>query len=77
VHRAGRFLNHIPALAESRDSAIRPVAFTGLATLLLAFFVMPFAISEADLRDWQNPTAALVRGLDTGAGRSPLRRTTV
>ena len=51
--------------AESHDSASWLLTFTDLVALLLAFFVMLFAMSKVDLRKWQNLTEALARGLNS------------
>ena len=54
-----------PVRAESHDSASWLLTFTDLVALLLAFFVMLFAMSKVDLRKWQNLTEALARGLNS------------
>jgi len=54
-----------PVRAESHDSATWLLTFTDLVALLLAFFVMLFAMSKVDLRKWQNLTEALARGLNS------------
>jgi chemotaxis protein MotB len=40
------------------------ITFTDLVALLLAFFVMLFAMSKVDFRKWQNLTDSLARGLN-------------
>jgi len=61
---AGLF-KRAPARADSHDSATWLLTFTDLVALLLAFFVMLFAMSKVDLRKWQNLTEALARGLNS------------
>lgn len=41
------------------------ITFTDPVALLLAFFVLPFAMSQVDLREWQNLTEALARSLNS------------
>lgn len=62
---AGVLLNRAQVPAESRDSAPWLITFTDLVALLLAFFVMLFAMSKVDLRKWQNLTEALARSLNS------------
>lgn len=49
---------------ESHGSAVWLITFADLVALLLAFFVMLFAMSKVDFRKWQNLTDALARGLN-------------
>ena len=54
-----------PPRAESPASTLTwMITFTDLIALLLAFFVMLFAMSKVDYRKWQNLTDALARGLN-------------
>ena len=48
----------------SASSSAWMITFTDLVALLLAFFVMLFAMSKVDLRKWQNLTDALAWNLD-------------
>ena len=50
---------------DAHGSATWLITFTDLVALLLAFFVMLFAMSKVDFRKWQNLTDALARGLNT------------
>ena len=65
LSRAQAIFERPPARVESHDSASWLLTFTDLVALLLAFFVMLFAMSKVDLRKWQNLTEALARGLNS------------
>ena len=55
---------HRTAANSSASSSAWLITFTDLVALLLAFFVMLFAMSKVDLRKWQNLTDALASSLD-------------
>ena len=53
-----------PRVGPPASTSTWMITFADLIALLLAFFVMLFAMSKVDYRKWQNLTDALARGLN-------------
>ena len=54
----------VPVPGGQRSSQAWLVTFTDLVALMLTFFVMLFAMSKIEHRQWQNLTDALAQDLD-------------